>query len=149
MKPDETDETGWNRMKPDETGWNGWNRMKQMKPDETDETGWNRRKKILRSTSKSEQSCGSERSQFLKSRQGCQIFLGTKYQNGKMYQITVSYTKCPWSITKDRKMDKVSIKYTIIFHCKTLQNLPKFGFLVWKQTIWQPCPVPSKIRKCT
>jgi hypothetical protein len=36
-------------------------------------------------------------------------------------------------------MDQVSLKYTIIFHCKTLQNLPKFGFLVWKQTIWQPC----------
>jgi hypothetical protein len=36
-------------------------------------------------------------------------------------------------------MDQVSIKYTNIFHCKTLQNLPKFGFSVWKQTIWQPC----------
>jgi hypothetical protein len=35
-------------------------------------------------------------------------------------------------------MNQVSIKYTIIFHCKTLQNLPKFEFLVWKQTIWQP-----------
>jgi hypothetical protein len=35
-------------------------------------------------------------------------------------------------------MDQVSIKYTNIFYCKTLQNLPKFGFLVWKQTIWQP-----------
>jgi hypothetical protein len=33
-------------------------------------------------------------------------------------------------------MDQVSIKYTIIFHYKAL---PKFGFLVWKQTIWQPC----------
>jgi hypothetical protein len=30
------------------------------------------------------------------------------------------------------------IKYTNIFHCKTLQNLPRLGFLVWKQTIWQP-----------
>jgi hypothetical protein len=30
------------------------------------------------------------------------------------------------------------IKYTKIFHSKTHQNLPKFGFLVWKQTIWQP-----------
>jgi hypothetical protein len=27
--------------------------------------------------------------------QGCQIFLGTKYQNGKIYQITTNYTKCP------------------------------------------------------
>jgi hypothetical protein len=30
------------------------------------------------------------------------------------------------------------IKYTKIFHSKTLQNLPKLGFLVLKQTIWQP-----------
>jgi hypothetical protein len=36
-------------------------------------------------------------------------------------------------------MDQVSIKYTNIFHRMTLQNFPKFGFLVWKQTIWQPC----------
>jgi hypothetical protein len=35
-------------------------------------------------------------------------------------------------------MDQVSIKYTHIFYCKTLQNLPKLEFLVWKQTIWQP-----------
>jgi hypothetical protein len=40
------------------------------------------------------------------------------------------------------------IKYTsIFFHCKTLQNLPKSGFLVWKYTIWQPWwsnPTPAK-----
>jgi hypothetical protein len=24
------------------------------------------------------------------------------------------------------------------FLCETLRNLPKFGFLVWKYTIWQP-----------
>jgi hypothetical protein len=40
-------------------------------------------------------------------------------------------------------MDQVSIKYTNIFHCKTLQNLPKFGFLVCKQTIWQPWFAPQ------
>jgi hypothetical protein len=32
----------------------------------------------------------------------------------------------------------VTIKCTSIFHSKALQNLPKLGFLVWKQTIWQP-----------
>jgi hypothetical protein len=42
-------------------------------------------------------------------------------------------------------MHQVSIKYTNVFHCKTLQNLPKFGFLVRKQTIWQPCFQESKI----
>jgi hypothetical protein len=64
--------------------------------------------------------------------QGCQIFLGTTYRNGKIipndhiiHQITVKYTK--WHM------------YTHIFHCKTLQNLPKLGFWVWKNTIWQPC----------
>jgi hypothetical protein len=35
----------------------------------------------------------------------------------------------------------MAIKYTDIFHCKILPNLPnppKFGFFVWKYTIWQP-----------
>jgi hypothetical protein len=27
------------------------------------------------------------------------------------------------------KIDQMAIKYTKIFHCKTLQNLPKLGFL--------------------
>jgi hypothetical protein len=49
----------------------------------------------------------------------------------KLYQISIKYNK-------DHKMDQVSIKYINMFQCKTLQNLPKFGFLVWKQTIWQP-----------
>jgi hypothetical protein len=30
-------------------------------------------------------------------------------------------------------------KYTDSFHSKTLQNVPKFGFFVWKYAIWQPC----------
>jgi hypothetical protein len=59
-------------------------------------------------------------------------------KRGKMYQITTNFTKCPQNRTKDRKMDQVSMKYTIVFHCKTLQNLPKFGYFVLKQTIWQP-----------
>jgi hypothetical protein len=37
----------------------------------------------------------------------------------------------------------MAIKYTNIFHCKTLQNLPKLGFLVWKYAIWQPCERPD------
>jgi hypothetical protein len=32
----------------------------------------------------------------------------------------------------------MAINFTNIFHCKTLQNLPKRGFWVWKFTIWQP-----------
>jgi hypothetical protein len=29
-------------------------------------------------------------------------------------------------------MDQVSIKYTSIFRCKSLQNLPKFGYFGFK-----------------
>jgi hypothetical protein len=32
----------------------------------------------------------------------------------------------------------MAIKYINIFQSKALQNLLKLGFLVWKQTIWQP-----------
>jgi hypothetical protein len=31
------------------------------------------------------------------------------------------------------------LKYNYNVHCKTLQNLPKQGFLFWKYAIWQPC----------
>jgi hypothetical protein len=41
---------------------------------------------------------------FLLSNQGCQIFLGSKYQNGK------KYTKLTRTIPNGRKMDQVSIK---------------------------------------
>jgi hypothetical protein len=33
----------------------------------------------------------------------------------------------------------MAIKYSNIFQSKAIQNLPKLGLLVWKQTIWQPC----------
>jgi hypothetical protein len=61
------------------------------------------------------------------------------YQNGKnipidhkLYQTAINYTKWP-------KIFQMVIKYKNIFHSKALQILPKLGFLVWKQTIWQPC----------
>jgi hypothetical protein len=38
----------------------------------------------------------------------------------------------------------MTIKYASIFHFKALQNIPKSGFLVLKQTIWQPCSWQSK-----
>jgi hypothetical protein len=37
------------------------------------------------------------------------------------------------------KMLQIVIKYTNIYNSKALQILPKLGFLVRKQTIWQPC----------
>jgi hypothetical protein len=50
-------------------------------------------------------------------RQGCQIFLGTTYQNGeKIHQITMKYTKCPQNISTGRKIDQMVIKYTNILH---------------------------------
>jgi hypothetical protein len=35
--------------------------------------------------------------------QGCQIFLGTKHQNGKKYQITIKITKWQQNIPNGRK----------------------------------------------
>jgi hypothetical protein len=56
------------------------------------------------------------------------------------------YTKWPQNIPNGHKtfpmtvkLDQMVIKHAKIFHCKTLQNLPKLVFVVWKQTIWQPC----------
>jgi hypothetical protein len=42
----------------------------------------------------------------------------------------INYTKCPETLPNDCKIDQMPIKYTNIFNCKILQNLPKFGFLV-------------------
>jgi hypothetical protein len=33
----------------------------------------------------------------------------------------------------------MTIQFTAIFQCKTIQNIPQLVFLVWKYTIWQPC----------
>jgi hypothetical protein len=33
-----------------------------------------------------------------------------------------------------------------LYHYKALKNLPKFGFLVWKYAIWQPCLWHCKVR---
>jgi hypothetical protein len=39
------------------------------------------------------------------------------------------------------------MKYDNIFYSKALQILPQLGFLVWKQTIWQPWWARVKPRK--
>jgi hypothetical protein len=57
--------------------------------------------------------------------QDCQIFLGTKYQNGRI-------------LPNNHKIYPKFMKYTKIFHYMSLQNLPKLGFFVWKYAIWQP-----------
>jgi hypothetical protein len=37
------------------------------------------------------------------------------------------------------KIFQIALKFINIFPSKAPQNLPKFGFLVWKETIWQLC----------
>jgi hypothetical protein len=51
-------------------------------------------------------------------------------KRGKIYQITTKYTKWPQNIPNGLKIDQMVIKYTEILNSNTLQNLPKFGFLV-------------------
>jgi hypothetical protein len=85
--------------------------------------------------------------------QGCQIVLGTTFQNEKtytkmgngkhiyvndhkIYQKLMKYTKWPWNIPTFSISRPSKI-------CKYIyQNL---GFLVWKYTIWQPCVHGTKI----
>jgi hypothetical protein len=55
----------------------------------------------------------------------------------KIYQMTIEYTDWPYNIPNCREIDQMGIKYFNIFQCKTLQNLPKLGFLFWKYTTWQ------------
>jgi hypothetical protein len=58
----------------------------------------------------------------------------------KMYQITQKYTKQQYNISNGRKIDQMFIKYTNIFHCKTLQNLPNLDF--WFENIPSGNPDP-------
>jgi hypothetical protein len=60
---------------------------------------------------------------FQRQLQGCQIFLGTRYQHGgKIYQITTKYTKCSQNIPNGHKLYIIAINRPNIFHCKALQT---------------------------
>jgi hypothetical protein len=37
----------------------------------------------------------------------------------------------------------MSIEYNNFLYSNALQNSPKFGLLVWKHTIWQPCSIAA------
>jgi hypothetical protein len=50
----------------------------------------------------------------------------------KIYQIAMKYLYQ----TALKYTDQMAIKYINVFHCKTVQDLPYFGFFVWKYTIW-------------
>jgi hypothetical protein len=43
------------------------------------------------------------------------------YQHVQIKQITTKYTK--W-LQNGRKIDQMAVKYTNIFHCKALKDLP-------------------------
>jgi hypothetical protein len=61
---------------------------------------------------------------FVPTNQDCQIFLGAMYQSGeKTYQIT---SRLP----NGRKMIKIVIIFSNIFHSKVLHSIPKAGLLV-------------------
>jgi hypothetical protein len=57
---------------------------------------------------------------------------------GKYTKLNIKYTKWPQNIPNIRKIYQKAIKYTNIFHCKSLQNWPELLFFVWKYAIWQP-----------
>jgi hypothetical protein len=48
-------------------------------------------------------------------------------------------TKLTQNVTNGHIISQIAIKYIHIFQSKALNIFPKLGFLVWKQTIWQPC----------
>jgi hypothetical protein len=84
---------------------------------------------------------------FTRWEQGCQIFRGTIYQNGEIYALyhnilnisPQNWPKCNKNYKMTGNLPILSkFSFTRIFRCKTLQNLPKSGFWVWKYTIWQP-----------
>jgi hypothetical protein len=83
--------------------------------------------------------------------QGCQIFRGTTYPNGKnMYQITINYAKWPQNVPNARKIDQNRPTYSNIFHCKILQNFPQieiFGLKIYHVATLFYRRLPVDIRK--
>jgi hypothetical protein len=71
------------------------------------------------------------RSPVKRSKRGCQILLLHRYQNGKnipnnhTYNIPNSHNVY---VPNYSKIGQRATKYTNIFHCNTLQNLPKLWF---------------------
>jgi hypothetical protein len=73
------------------------------------------------------------------------FFLTQYTKTGKNIPTDHNITKWPQNVSNGLKIFQMTIKYstndykyTNVFHHKAHQNLPKFGFLVWKYTIWQP-----------
>jgi hypothetical protein len=57
----------------------------------------------------------------------------------KLYQMATKHTKWPQNIQNECKILQMDTKYANMFNSQALHNIHKYGFLVWKYTIWQPC----------
>jgi hypothetical protein len=60
----------------------------------------------------------------------------------KMYQMAIKYRQSPLNIPNCHISTFLCLnrcRYINNFKDKAIQNLPKLGFWLWKQTIWQPC----------
>jgi hypothetical protein len=53
----------------------------------------------------------------------------------RIYKSSIKYAKRP-------EVYPMAIKFAKSYHSKALKDAPKFGFLVCKYTIWQPCSIP-------
>jgi hypothetical protein len=71
--------------------------------------------------------------------QVCQIFLGKYYPNRKNVPNEHKMYQMVKKILNVCKIVQMAIKYFNLIPSRALQNLPKLGLLVWKETIWQPC----------
>jgi hypothetical protein len=69
-------------------------------------------------------------------RTGLPDFFDAWYQNRKKCTKWTQYVP-EWS-QNIHKIFQMAVKCIYIFHSDTLKIFPKLGFLVWKQTIWQP-----------
>jgi hypothetical protein len=63
----------------------------------------------------------------------------------KIYQMAKKSTKWPKNLPNGQKIYQMAIKY-IYQHFPLLDPL-KLGYLVWKYTIWQPCPGRQRFSK--
>jgi hypothetical protein len=60
-----------------------------------------------------------------------------------MYQMNTKCAEWSQNIPNIHKIFQTAIKYVSIFQSEALEFFLKIGFLVWKQTIWQPWPFIS------
>jgi hypothetical protein len=72
--------------------------------------------------------------------QGCQIFVSTPYQNGKI----IPNSHKIYQIAVNRPNGNIFNIHNNIFHYKTLQNIPKLGF--WFEIMASGNPVHNSVQ---